>query len=449
MAAGTPELEGVKPPPIWLAVVETGAVTVGTALAGYWIQPGDPFFLHDSFSWTALAPMLMGLRYGFAHGFGCALGLILVMAVAWRRDIIVLTEFPSQFAVGWMVSGMLAGEFADVWMRRVRRQAVISDFRRQRLDEFARAYHLLKVSHDTLEHKVAGSTQNLREALQTLRRQLLSAKDPSRPLLGLENAIVALFAQYGWIQTGALFTVDEDGKVAAAPSARLGEVEIKATDPLIMHAVDKAALVSVRPEMSPTERGTELLAVVPIADARGRTWAVLAIREMLFVAFQADNLKLLAVLGGHVGDILTYGAGWSSAADETGDSFVHHLERAVEDRRRYDLPAVILAMAFDGSERAAQLVQSILGQRRGLDQAHLLKSKSGEPRVFLLMPFTDERGGEGYLARLRRMVTERYGTDLESAGLTTRMRVVGKGDTAVGLMDELRRGVDAAERAVA
>jgi polysaccharide biosynthesis protein PelD len=441
-ASGEGDVEA-KPPPVWLAALETGAVTIGTVFFGYWLRPEDPFFIDSPFSWAALGPLLMGLRYGFAHGFGCALGIIVLLTAAWRRQLVPMADFPSQFAVGLLVTGMLAGEFADVWIRRVRRQSVMSNFRRLRLDEFARAYHVLKVSHDALEQRVAGGTQNLREALQTLRRQLLAAKQPDRPLLGIENAILALFSHYGWVQTAALFSVDAAGNADTVAVATIGKAEkIASTDPLVRQTLDRSALCSVRPEMSPAERGTELLAAIPFADSRGRTWAVLAVREMLFVAFHADNLKLLAVLGGHVGDILAYGAGWSSADDSTRASFLVHLERSVSDRTRFDLPAVLVAMAFARTERGEALAQQILGQRRGLDQALLLRSDQGETRVFMLMPFTDERGGEGYLSRLRKMVRERYGTDLEASGLQTRTRVIGPRDDAEAVFNELCQAFD-------
>ena len=449
MAAAEGEGEA-RPPPVWLAALETGAVTVGTVLAGYWLRPDDPFFTSANFSWSALGPLLMGLRYGFAHGFGCALGIIVLLAAAWRRQLVPIVEFPSQFAVGLLVTGMLAGEFADVWIRRVRRQSVMSNFRRLRLDEFARAYHVLKVSHDTLEQKVAGGTQNLREALQTLRRQLLAAKQPGRPLLGIEGAILALFSHYGWVQTAALFSVDEQGQVESKAVSTTGKGDsISSTDPLVRQALDRKALCSVRPEMNPAERGTELLAAIPFADSRGRMWAVLAVREMLFVAFHADNLKLLAVLGGHVGDILAYGAGWSSADDVTRGSFLVHLSRAVDDRSRFDLPAVLVAMSFQKTERGEALAQQILGQRRGLDQALLLRSTTGDSRIFMLMPFTDERGADGYLGRLRKMVHERYGTNLAAAGLETRTRVLQPRDDAEALFAELCREVNVAGEGMA
>jgi hypothetical protein len=103
---------------------------------------------------------------------------------------------------------------------------------------------------------------------------------------------------------------------------------------------------------------------------------------------------------------------------------------------------VLVAMAFARTERGEALAQQILGQRRGLDQALLLRSDQGETRVFMLMPFTDERGGEGYLSRLRKMVRERYGTDLEASGLQTRTRVIGPRDDAEAVFNELCQAFD-------
>jgi hypothetical protein len=446
---GDRDLMDSKPPAPVVAVLETLGATAGTVLIGHWLRPHDPFLVHEPFCWPVLAPLLMGLRYGFAYGFGCALLLTVAMAAAWRMHWVAFVRFPSQFGLGMLVSAMLAGEFADVWMRKVRRLSVISDFRRLRLDEFARAYHLLKVSHDTLEQRVVGSSQNLREALQTLRRQLTTAKEPSRPLLGLENAILQLFASYGFIQTAALFPVDERDRIGTTPVSSLGDTQrISAADPLLLEAIERRALVSVRAETSPHERQTDLLAAIPIADVRGRLWAIIAVQQMLFVAFQADNLKLLAVLGGHTGDILAYGAGWSSGEDETAGGFRQQLRRAVEDRRSLGLPGAVVSLVFAGTEQASAIVQQVIGQRRGLDQALVLRGSDDRVRVFLLLAVTDELGASGYLARLRRVVQERYGTDLAAAGVDAKLRIIAEKDQADALMRELARGADIAEEAL-
>lgn len=430
------ELGGKTTAP-WVAMLETFAVALATMMAGGWLRPHDPFFVDDAFSWPVIAPLLMGLRYGFGYGFGCALLLIMAMALSWRQHWVTFTEFPSTMAVGLLVAGMLAGEFADVWGRKLRRQGVVSDFRRLRLEEFARAYHLLKVSHDTLEQRVAGDTQNLREALQTLRRQLTMAKDADRPLLGLEGGILSLFSHYGYVQAAALFASDEESKLAPEPVASLGNTSaIKSTDPLIIHAVTRGALVSVRPDMSPAERGTELLAAIPLEDTRGRLWGILAVRDMLFIAFQNDNLKLLAVLGGHVADILAYGAGWTSTDDMDAPMFRSQLDRVVKDRKRFGLEASLVSVAFDTTDVNDPAVQRIIGGRRGLDCALIVKARSGKIRILLLLPFTDGKGALGYIARVRRMVHE-SGTDPDSAGFALVPRELTGNDETRAVLAEL------------
>jgi len=54
------------------------------------------------------------------------------------------------------------------------------------------------------------------------------------------------------------------------------------------------------------------------------------------------------------------------------------------------------------------------------------------------MPLTDERGAQGYLARLARMVKEQFGRDgLEEAGVAWRLRPLRPGDRRAPLLREL------------
>ena len=71
--------------------------------------------------------------------------------------------------VALLLTGMLAGQFAHLWATQARRIAGLYSYQRQRFDEFARNYQLLKVSHDSLEERNAAARGNLRTALTTLR----------------------------------------------------------------------------------------------------------------------------------------------------------------------------------------------------------------------------------------------------------------------------------------
>ena len=90
----------------------------------------------------------------------------------------------------------------------------------------------------------------------------------------------------------------------------------------------------------------------------------------------------------------------------------------------------------------------MIGQRRGLDQALVVRGRDDRPRVFLLLAVTDELGAQGYLARLRRVVQERYGTDLAAAGVDAHLRIIAEKDQADALMRELARRVDVPDEAL-
>jgi len=47
---------------------ESVALTAAFPLVGWWIDPGDPFFLRHTFPWIVFAPVLIGLRQGTPSG---------------------------------------------------------------------------------------------------------------------------------------------------------------------------------------------------------------------------------------------------------------------------------------------------------------------------------------------------------------------------------------------
>jgi hypothetical protein len=431
-----------------LAVLETTLVTVAAPLVGYWIRPHDPFLLHGSFSWLCLAPLLTGLRYGFAHGFGCALALILAMAAGWRYHLLGVERYPATFSVGLMMVGMLAGEFCDTWTRRLARLGAVNAFRRMRLTEFTHAYHVLKVSHDRIEQVFAGSTQNLRESISTMRRELLAGIGNRPPLFGLEKQIVATFANHGWIQVASLYAVDEAGKLQTPALAEVGDgIVVDEQDQLIRETLRGKHLTSVRPEANAPE--TKLLAAIPIVDVYERVWAVLAVRNMLFIAFHDDNLHLLSIIGGHIGDLLAAGPGLSSSRNLSIKEFLGHVRRSILDHRRFKLPVALLAISPPDEATAKVLTEIVVGQRRGLDQVLQLEDLGGGGRsaLLLLMPLTEERGVGGYIARLGDNLKRKLGKSLPEAKIAVHTRLLSAKDEPEALVEEMRRlcGMDEAE----
>lgn len=396
------DTEDHRPSPPLQAWLETAALTALAVGLSYLVHPNDPFCLHASFPWIVLAPLLAGLRFGFAAGCGAAIALDVAILVASTVHRFGVLHFPGAFAVGLVVVGMLAGEFCDAYLRRLGRLQSLNAYRRDRLDEFTRTFYVLKSSHDQLEQRLAGSGISMRDALSTARRQFVQSRVLQQSPPGFARSVLLLLARYGFIQAASLHLVAE-GRAQEAV-ATLGEGKpIELDDPMLVEAIRSGVLVSVDTRTNQADWGSQLLAAIPLADVTGRVWAVMAVREMLFVAFQDENLRLLSVLSGHLGDLLADAGGLAIDRDATVQQMDRALRRSLEDARRYRLPGAFLRLTCRGSS-GQRLAEQVLELRRALDQAVVGRSKEGDPLVLLLLPLTDRSGLDGYLARLKKTV---------------------------------------------
>ncbi|MGK7346449.1 MAG: PelD GGDEF domain-containing protein [Candidatus Nitrospinota bacterium M3_3B_026] len=437
-ARGGSPLDRAEPIPGSTAVLESAAITAAAFLLGLWLRPGDPFFVDADFPWVVLAPTLAGLRFGFAYGFGSALAFITAISVSWRLGWFPMETYPDELVLGLLLVGMICGEFTDMWTRKLARISMVSESNSRRLDEFTRAYHLLKISHDGLERRLAGSAQSLREALLNVRRAIMEAEKKDEPFFGLGGLILDLLAAFGGIQAAALHDVNEEGGIRPEPAATLGRVEqLYTVDPLASEAVSSGEFLSVRPEMLENGAGMRKfssVAALPLVDVDGKVWGVAPVYKMPFMAFHEDNFRLLAVLGGHIGDLLAAGAA-EAGTPEAG--FRRLLARAIENQKRYRLPSTVAAVSVDESEDREEIENFVVGQRRGLDQPLTVDGDSGRRVILMLMPFTSDTGFEGYRARIGNMIKENFGKTLDEAGVHIRSHAVRKRDDVSTVIESL------------
>lgn len=399
----------------WLELLGAG---LAVPAVGILFNRNDPFFLHQEFPWTMLPPLVIGLRQGFARGVGCA---ALVLSCVFVHVLRARAPFPTDLGLGVLLCGMLSGEFADVWARRERRLRAEKGYLRARLEGFTRAYHLLVRSHESLERRVfgnAGNAHSLREALASVQRQLRSRGRSDAPLLGMAGPILGLFQGFGWLQAAALLAVDESGELRPEPVARLGAGPAPSPRaPLLVRALKERRMVSVQPDPRPGLRppgagGPAVLAAVPLMDALGKVWGVLAVQEMPFLAFHQDHLNLLGILGGHIGDLL------SAGRREAPRDLWAQLKRCLDDARRYGVPASLLCLRADPEQTPPALFEELRADRRGLDQEWDLLDLNGCPVLLRVMPLTGAAGVEGFVRRLEAEVRRRHRWDLAQAGLS-------------------------------
>ena len=418
---------------------ETLTILLGFLTIGYWLNPEDPFFVRSDFPWLIFASLLPALRYGFVYGFTSAMLLIGLLGAATHWQKFGIETFPVKYSIGLLFSAMLAGEFVDVWMKREARQRIVNSYQRMRLEEFTRSYHLLKVSHDRMEHRLAAGTVSLREALMGLRRRLML--QASEDTLNEESGgrILRLYADYVSIRMASLYPVDSSNNVINTPVATLGQSKINPDHEMVSLVLQEGCLVSVRDIIERQEIiENSPLAVVPLIDVNDRIHGLVIIEDMLFLSMQEENLRLLAVLGGQIGDMLSL-ASTRSGIDAESARFVRETQRAILNQRQFGLNAMLVRLTLPTGEHGKEIETLLLRQRRGLDCIWVREHGSNK-EIWLLMPLTGPLEYEGYQKRISQILRERFGRSIEELGLRIRTREITAKqniDTLLSIDDEL------------
>ena len=183
-----------------IAFVGWFATLVAIKRSGYSARTKYLLMIPSWIPWLVLAPLLLGLRHGFTRALCSALcldGLLLLEARGAGRPL------PGVLCLGILLTAMLAGEFCDLWQRRLQQLDELNRYRREHLAHFTRAYHLLALSHERLERRALCNTRSLREALSELRRRLIHQAGLGEPPW---EALAQLFALLGdFLQTRAEF----------------------------------------------------------------------------------------------------------------------------------------------------------------------------------------------------------------------------------------------------
>jgi hypothetical protein len=198
--------------------------------------------------------------------------------------------------------------------------------------------------------------------------------------------------------------------------AKLGSPkQVPIDDPMLIEACKTKQLTCIHPEeahVPGARRASEnLVAVLPLTDVHGRLWGVVTVQAMPFQAMSRDNLSLLAVLGGHLGDVMALSAGGGA------HQFHASLLRCHRDAREHGLSAALLALVVDSKQAPLKLCDELLELQRGLDQQWLTHNRRGQRALMRVMPLTDAEGVRGYLQRIDTWAKDRYGKSLSDLGV--------------------------------
>ncbi|MGY2283864.1 PelD GGDEF domain-containing protein [Pseudomonas gingeri] len=405
-------------PASWLETFLVTALVIGF---GLWLTPEDPLQVQGEFPWSVLAPLLLGVRYGFVRGLISASLLVAAFFVLRQAGLEGYAQVAPSYIVGVLVCGMLVGEVRDLWERRLLRLQMANEYRQYRLDDFTRAHQILRVSHDRLEQRLAGSDQSLRSSLLGLRDRLRAAPNGDDSLILLAEPVLTLLGQYGSLRVAGLYRVEQARGTAPvltllAATGTMGPLDNK--DLLVRLCLEREELVSVREEL--IDAGgqaavSSLQACIPLVDTHGRMLAILAVRQMPFFAFQERTLSLLALLAGHIADLLHYDPQVLQLESADAQHFTRQLKRSLVDVERHGLSGCLYA--FELTQPNDELARLFERSQRGLDLHLTLVNDRGHALLLVLLPLTSAEGAEGYMARLGKLIHEHFGMTVDLAGL--------------------------------
>ncbi|MCK5831718.1 MAG: hypothetical protein KAH20_15595 [Methylococcales bacterium] len=392
-----------------IAVTETIVITILSLVFGYLLTPDSGTFTAPSYSSLLIGPLLIGLRYGFAYALNSALFLIAGMWVIAQYYSIWKPDVFSSAALGLVIIPVIVGEFRNQWERKITLAQTSLSYVDHRLGEVSNAFNILKISHERLAQRTA-SQSTLRDNIISVRAHIMKANLTDTKAESLNSLILKLFADYCSIQQAGIFAVNGFGQVSKSALAFYGgQFDVHSNDLVLKKTLKTLETISLKPELATQEKYSKIaLLAIPLVDVFGRVWAVVVVNKMPYRAFRPDNIRLFAILGGYIADLL--GKRQDSYFCENIDlqAFVLHFKRCINNLKDYSIPSCLAIIQMNNENNAAGISDLILERQRGLDKTWTVKSNGKEYFIFVLLPLAEIKGTFGYKSRLEQIIKENY-----------------------------------------
>ncbi|OED38416.1 hypothetical protein AB833_19750 [Chromatiales bacterium (ex Bugula neritina AB1)] len=408
-------------------ILELLVFSIAVPGIGFFFFKHDPVGMNSGFAWFIIPPVVFAARYGALWGFLCAITCTASLAYPW---LAYSTQFSDLLAlgVGTVILSIIVGDYASSGKKQSAQEHAENQYLRHRLKEFSKDYHILKVSHGQLEEFMAGQRISVRQALQQLKPLLTTSGNKNKQVLQAGNELMAVFAQFGAVQVAGLYGMKANNRLNPEPIALHGDMPaLNLFDPLVKLAIESGQLVSVKLEAHASETvDSKLLAVVPIIDSHNQLHGILAIKDMHFMAFQQENLNVLALLGSYIGDMLTRSR---SIGESRSGWFLAELDNAIRFARTNRVQSALLTIKLKTTDQT-QFVADYLGSNiRSLDSSWQPHSASGSNTVVILLPLMNKAQCEAYLQRVSKKLFDETKIDLTHVAAEVRMKQIMKRDT--------------------
>jgi hypothetical protein len=390
-----------------LMLFEIALFTFGTISLGAWSNPNDPFMVDLPFPWLWLAPTLLGLRYGTLAAFG-SIGLIAGSWSLWDLLSQNSNLFPAHFFMGGLILSLIAGEFADVWIVRLKRVREANAYLNERLESLTRRHYLLKLSHERLEQDMLTKPMTLRDSIMHIREIMVTGlQDPSA--LPHANAVMHLLAQTCQLEVAALYPVNQ-GKVNKKADASIGTPqELDLDDALLTYALEKNELSHLQTE-SLQNAESHYLVVAPLIATNQQCLGVLVVERMPFLSLNQETLQFLGVLLGYYADnvkLIPLAMKILRDNPTCPIEFASELLRLERVQRESGLPSSITAFVISDSPHRQDIFAEMVRQRRQMDINWDIRL-SDRDIIITMMPLHGDAAVTGYLLRSQKWLKEMF-----------------------------------------
>ncbi len=359
------------------------------------------------FPWLWLAPTLLGLRYGTLAAFG-SIGLIAGSWSLWDLLSQNITPFPAHFFMGGLILSLIAGEFADVWIVRLKRVREANAYLNERLESLTRRHYLLKLSHERLEQDMLTKPMTLRDSIMHIREIMVTGlQDPSA--LPHANAVMHLLAQTCQLEVAALYPVNQ-GKVNKKADASIGTPqELDLDDALLTYALEKNELSHLQTE-SLQNAESHYLVVAPLIATNQQCLGVLVVERMPFLSLNQETLQFLGVLLGYYADnvkLIPLAMKILRDNPTCPIEFASELLRLERVQRESGLPSSITAFVISDSPHRQDIFAEMVRQRRQMDINWDIRL-SDRDIIITMMPLHGDAAVTGYLLRSQKWLKEMF-----------------------------------------
>lgn len=387
---------------VWVEIIIITAISA-TSWVYFYSLPVPVPVEANHFFWPLLGPLLIALRYGFAKGFICTLCMTVIL-VSIMKDGGILPLFPFPLVVGTFFVVMIAGEFRDHWQRRIDKYGVEHKHMQQKLADFTKNYHLLKVSHDQLELRHVGQPVSLRTEINSLQR--LALQHSERRLIHIAEPLLALLAHVGGLQVAGIYTVMNDD-IERQSNAYIGDKHrLVLDDPMLLDMLESKKLVS--PITSHTPHRSRYQLCIPLLDSAGQLQAVVLAETVKFFSLTPANAVLLSLIADNAADLLSHDLLTPVLMEYQHDLFIRYIYRAHYNYREYAMDSCLIILD-DSSRLHHNELHSLINYRRGGDVYWLCKPPNQAARLMVLLPLTSMADSLLYISRVKTTLFENLG----------------------------------------